>query len=107
MKQEIFNEINIKIGKNSKENWDLIKNSQEEWLWFHLKSFPSCHVIVESEIITKDLIYQGAKLCKENSKYKNHKNLKISYCKIKNIQLGEKEGSVCFKSNRQVKEVKI
>lgn len=107
MKVVKSNEVHIKIGQNAKENWDLIKTSNNEWWWFHLKSFPSCHVIVESEILTSEHLYEAASLCKENSKYKGFNNLKISYCKINNIVLGEKEGSVNFKSNRKVNDIKI
>ena len=102
-----FENIKIKIGENSKENWEIIDNSTLNWYWFHLKSFPSCHVIVESEELSEKLVYFAAELCKKNTKYKNVPNLKINYCKIDNLIKSDKEGSVIFKSNRKLKFIKI
>ena len=46
MKTTTVNDIDYKIGQNAQENWDLL-NLDENYTWFHLKSFPSCHVIIE------------------------------------------------------------
>ena len=97
----------ISIGENAQENWDLIDSSEGEWLWFHLKSFPSAHVVLHSDNPTNEQMMAAAVYCKDSTKYKNLKNLKISYCKIKNIKKAEKIGSVNFVSNRQVKDIKL
>jgi predicted ribosome quality control (RQC) complex YloA/Tae2 family protein len=34
------------LGKNAQDNWDIIKKSQDNWLWFHLDKFPSGHVVI-------------------------------------------------------------
>ena len=103
----IEDDIQIKIGENAQENWDLIDNSKPEWYWFHLKSFPSSHVILETDNPTMEQMIQAAASCKDAGKYRNLKNLKISYCQIKNIQKAEKVGSVTFISNRKVKDIKL
>ena len=99
--------IYIAIGENAKENWALIDASEAEWWWFHLKSFHSCHVILESEEPTKEMIIKAASLCKLYTKYRNIPNLKINYTPIKNIKKAEKVGSVTFNSNRKVLDIKI
>ena len=38
------NSISFKVGKNSKENWELLSENKN-FMWFHLASFPSCFVI--------------------------------------------------------------
>ena len=37
--------ILYKIGTNAQENWDLIDESGEDDLWFHVNGLPSCHVV--------------------------------------------------------------
>ena len=97
----------IKIGENAKENWALIDASEPEWWWFHLKSFPSSHVVLETSEPTNEELIAAATWCKDTTKYRNLKNLKISYCQIKNIKKAEKVGSVTFVSNRKVKDIKL
>ena len=97
----------IKIGENAKENWALIDASEPEWWWFHLKSFPSSHVVLETSEPTNEELIAAATWCKDTTKYRNLKNLKVSYCQIKNIKKAEKLGSVTFLSNRKVKEIKL
>ena len=103
-----FEKDNIKIfvGENAEENWELI-DLDENYLWFHLNSFPSCHVIIEHEDPDEELIKYAAQLCKENTKYKNLKDLKICYTFCKNLIKAEKIGSVFYKSKRKVKTIKI
>ena len=101
MKTIDFENSKIIIGQNAKENWDLLDNN-ENFLWFHLKSFPSCHVIILNENPDETTIQKAAELCKENTKYKSLKNIKINYTPIKNIKKSKEVGSVEFKSNKKV-----
>ena len=48
MKEEVIDDIVIKIGQTAQENWTLL-NTNGNYIWMHLNSFPSCHVIVETE----------------------------------------------------------
>ena len=41
-------------------------------------------------------------ICKENSKYRNLRNVKISSTTCGNLKKGDKPGEVYFKSNRKV-----
>ena len=107
MKMETFEEKIIKIGQSAKENWDLIDNSNQNYIWLHLDSFPSCHVVIEDENPSNELLLEGARLCKENTKYRNLKNLKICYTTISNLKKGNEIGSVSYKSNRKVKYIQL
>lgn len=102
MKQIIVNNITYKIGQNALENTKLVIDSKNDWYWFHLDKFSSCHVVICTNEITNNMILQAGLLVKENSKYK-FKNIGINYCKIENLINGSEPGSVSFKSNRQVK----
>jgi predicted ribosome quality control (RQC) complex YloA/Tae2 family protein len=107
MKMETFEEKIIKIGQSAKENWDLIDCSNKNYIWLHLDSFPSCHVVIEVENPSNELLLEGARLCKENTKYRYMKNLKICYTTISNLIKGNEIGSVSYKSNRKVKYIQL
>lgn len=104
------NPIIINIGQNAQDNWDTLDiyhNLQRGW-WFHLKSFPSPHVFVQTDSLTKDLVEYAGNMCKIKSKYKMvNYPLVVSYTTCSNVIKAGPTGSVCFKSNRKVKELKI
>ena len=106
MKTLEFNDTTIIIGENAQENHDII-NFKCDHIWLHLKSFPSCHVVIKDNNPDDEVLNYAAALCKENTKYKNLKNLKICYTKCNNLIKGDKPGSVSYKSKRQVKVIKI
>ncbi len=106
MKTIYFDNIPIIIGKNAQENWDLLSKNPN-FTWLHLKSFPSCHVIIESNSISTPLLEFAATECKNNTKYRNLSNLKISYTLISNIKKADQIGSVTFKSNRKVHTISV
>ena len=100
--------IKCKIGSNAIENWELLEKSKENNLFFHLSSFPSCYVIYECENdndITLETIKECAMICKNNTKYKNLKNIKVDYTFCKNIIKGDKIGEIIYKSNKKVKKI--
>ena len=106
MKEIIIDDISFKIGQNAQENWELL-SLDENFTWFHLKSFPSCHVVIEKRDPTQEEIVNGANLCLENTKYRNLKNIKVNYTLLKNIKKADKVGSVHFVSNRKVNTIML
>lgn len=102
MKIDYYNNKKIIIGQNAIENWDIIDFKSDN-IWLHLNSFPSCHVIIEDKSPPEEVINYAAMLCKENTKYRNLKNLKICYTKCNNLVKGQDIGSINYKSKRQVK----
>lgn len=101
-----YENIIFKVGKNSKENWELLKENQN-YVWFHLASFPSCYVICLDENPSNECLLYGSQLCKLNTKYKNWKHIKVNYTKLSNLRKGEEEGSVYIKSNKKVSSIVI
>ena len=106
MKTEEFNDTTIVIGQNAKENWDII-NFDCDHIWLHLNSYPSCHVIIKDNNPDEDVLAYAATLCKDNTKYRNLKNLKICYTKCNNLKKGNETGSVIYKSKRKVNTITI
>ncbi len=116
MKQIIFEDTTIKIGSNSQENWKLLEESLANYILFHLSSFPSCYVIIEKEIdlnegsnfqIYENIIREACILCKNNTKYKNLKNIYVDFTNCKNVIKGDKIGEIIYKSNKKVNKIKI
>ena len=106
MKEYTEDQIVIKVGENAKENWELI-NTKPNFIWLHLDSFPSCHVVIESENPSKNIILYGAILCKSHTKYRNIKNIKICITICGNLKKGDKVGSVIFKNKKKISYIKI
>lgn len=83
---ELKEEYLIKIGRNAKENDDLVKNSSKTSLWLHLgNKLPSPHGIIENlngNEIDKNIIYYVGCLIKKFSKYKNKNFVPIEYLSL-------------------------
>lgn len=94
--------ISFYIGKNAKNNFEVIDLGNPDDIWFHLKDESSCHVVVrlpeDMKINKKDLmkiIKRGALLCKENTaKVASLKNVEVIYTAIKNVQKTSTPGMV-------------
>jgi predicted ribosome quality control (RQC) complex YloA/Tae2 family protein len=114
MKCVEYNNIKFYIGQNAQENFDLLDSSKminSEYIWFHLNSFPSSYVIMYStldeiknlsENNIDDFLNFGANLCKENSKYKYLKNLKIIYTSLKRLTKTDKIGEVIISGKKNI-----
>lgn len=97
----------IRVGENAQENWDLIDDSSQNDIWFHVEGHPSCHVVLSmsdrKKLPHKSVIIYCALLCKDGSKVSNHKNIKIIYTEIKNVRKGDTPGSVFTKNTKTIK----
>ena len=111
-----FNNIKFLVGQNAKENWKILdeaNNINQNYIWFHLDSFPSPYVIMMSTIndlekesnTVNDYINFGANLCKEYSKYKYLNDLKIMYVPIHKLFKSDIIGEVIV--NGKSKIIKI
>ena len=109
MKTVEFNNITFYVGQSAKENWEILdqaKTNNPDYIWFHLNSFPSPYVIMcatmcELENDCTLYLQYGAALCKDHSKYKNFRDLKILYHPIKKITKTSKIGEVTLTGKRK------
>lgn len=90
--QSLNREITYLIGTNAQDNFDIIDESDEDDMWFHLSDYSSCHVIAKMPQDIKldkkqhlQIIKQGALICKQNSKYKSEQDLDVIYTNISNV----------------------
>jgi len=79
----------IFIGKNKYDNFNIIDESIDTDIWFHIDGEPSCHVILKNTLkiknIPKIVIKRCAYLCKINSKSKTHAKCNVIYTQIINV----------------------
>jgi len=96
-------EVTISIGQSAQENWDLIAQSQQTDLWFHLEGHPSPHVIIsrpESSMgsgLSNQTLKSAAAYCKQYSKLSGLRRATVIYTEIKYVSRGDKVGSVITK----------
>jgi predicted ribosome quality control (RQC) complex YloA/Tae2 family protein len=110
MKTISIQDMNCIIGSNAKENWELLDSSKPTNILFHLSSFPSCYVILENDsekYPTEEIIREASILCRNNTKYKNMRDIKVDYTFCNNVMKGENVGQIYYKSNRKVLTIKI
>ena len=99
---QIKDNIIFKLGKNAKENFQLIDEAceiNENYWWCHLNDHPSGHCIIFNHEVDKSMLIYAGKLIKENSKKKYSKKVKIVYCQIKDLIKTKVMGEVIIKSN--------
>ena len=84
----------ILIGKNAQGNEEIIKQSNQNDLWFHFQNVSSCHVILQSngDPIPKRYINQVAGILFEYTTAP--KNSKVIYTCVKNVKLTSVIGTV-------------
>ena len=101
MYTEVFNgDYHIRLGKTQQENDNIVRSSSQSALWFHLKDFPSAHVVV-TNIVTPGkydnaVIIRAATLVKESAKQgvNNLQRVSVNYLPIKNVKRTEIAGQV-------------
>ena len=103
MKNFIVDNIDIKLGENAQENWDISFNSHPNFIWMHLAHYPSGHLVIQNRSPSFQTINECAKLCQQYSKCKKMRHLKYSMTTCKNLLKGDKIGEVEFISYRKVK----
>ena len=107
MKNIYIDNINYKVGRSAKDNWELLDESKANDFFFHLSSFSSPYVIVETNDLTDEIIYNASVLCKDFTKYRYMNNLKVDYCLCSNVKKTDNVGEIMYKKKRAVKQFKI
>lgn len=104
---KIINEKYI-LGGNAQDNWNILEKAEPNHYFFHLTSFPSPYVILlcKDTPLIEEIIF-ASQLCKEHTKYRNFKNIRVDYCPCSNVSKGDKIGEAVFYSIKKVKNIKI
>ena len=88
------------IGQNAKENWNIIDDSEDEDIWFHLDNVPSCHMVAQTiRNLTDSEIQMIANMFCEYSK-SNSRN--VIFSEIKNVKKNKSKIGSVFVENKKL-----
>ncbi|SHH39412.1 Rqc2 family fibronectin-binding protein [Thermosipho atlanticus] len=84
----IYNGYTILIGRNNKQNDELVKKSSDEDIWLHAHGMPGAHVVIKTggNVVNEDTLLFAAQLAAGYSKGKNSSNVPVDYTKIKYVR---------------------
>lgn len=98
-----LSEVSVLVGKNNVQNDKLLSISDRNDLWFHVKNYHSCHVIVKaSDKINSDIIKIVAEICAFYSEASSGAKVEVDYTLRKFVkkQGGKNLGAVYY-TNQQ------
>jgi predicted ribosome quality control (RQC) complex YloA/Tae2 family protein len=80
----------ILIGRNSKENQEVLRIAKANDIWMHIRDIPSSHLIIKTDKqnLPEDIIKKAGKLCVDFS-IKMAGDYKVDYCKRKFVKIQE------------------
>ena len=80
----------VMVGRNSKENIELLKEAKANDIWMHTRDIPGSHVIIrtDKQNLPDSLIQSAAKLCVDFTT-QNPGNYKVDYTKRKFVKITE------------------
>ena len=96
------------MGKNNKQNDYIVsKLARDEDLWFHVNNCAGSHVLLKSENNVEPddkIIFECAKLAKENSSAKDSSKVGVIYTKRKFLKKppGANLGYVTYKKEKEI-----
>lgn len=93
----------IIIGQNQAENDNIIKNANQNDLWFHLNDLSGPHIILKSngDLISKRYLnYIGTLFTTYKNKLPNHYT--VIYTDIKNVKLTSQPGKVTVSKTKKI-----
>ncbi len=97
--------ISVLVGKNNVQNDKLLSLSDRNDLWFHVKNYHSCHVIVKaSDKINSDLIKTVAEICAFYSEASSGVKVEVDYTLRKFVkkQGGKNLGAVYYTDQQSI-----
>lgn len=93
----------IIIGQNQAENDNIIKNANQNDLWFHLNDLSGPHIVLKSngDLISKRYLnYIGTLFTTYKNKLPNHYT--VIYTDIKNVKLTSQPGKVTVSKTKKI-----
>tara|TARA_B110000908_G_C10261773_1_gene459853 strand:- start:3442 stop:3825 length:384 start_codon:yes stop_codon:yes gene_type:complete len=108
MREFIYNDIKIYVGKNDTNNTFLVNTFKDSgFTWFHLKDLPSSHLVIEKQVecLNKIEIQICANMVKYYSKFKKEwtKKYWVDMTCIDNVTTMSKPGLVNITESKKIK----
>jgi predicted ribosome quality control (RQC) complex YloA/Tae2 family protein len=101
-------EYNMVIGRNKEGNFNIIDDSDDLDIWFHIEDEPSCHLILKNtekmklNKIPRQVIKFCAYQCKIHSKAKRLPKCNVIYTLLSNVIKTEIVGKVAVREFKTV-----
>ena len=95
----------VLVGKNNLQNdWLTLKKANKTDIWFHVKSIPGSHVILQSAEATDEDIRETAEIAAYFSKAKNSAHVQVDYVQDKRVKKpnGAKPGFVIYTGQNSI-----
>lgn len=103
----ICSNFTIYVGKNNKQNDQIVKLARDEDLWFHTHNCAGSHVLLRVEAgqkVTDEVIFECAKLAKQYSSAKDSSKVGVIYTQAKNLKKPPASplGYVTYKNEKEI-----
>lgn len=88
----------IRVGKNNRQNEQLLRSAQPNHIWLHAKDVPASHVILESENPSRETLSLAAEIAAYHSKAGKSAQVAVDYTRRKDVKKpgGAKPGFVHY-----------
>ncbi|MFW6048742.1 MAG: Rqc2 family fibronectin-binding protein [Candidatus Bipolaricaulota bacterium] len=103
-----FKGYKVMVGRNARQNDELVRKANRDDLWFHVRNYAGAHVIIVTDgrpdSVPEDVIVKAAQLAAYNSKAKNSTKAMVSYTQAKyaNKPKGAKPGLVRITNEKTI-----
>jgi len=95
-----YNGFIIYVGRNNRQNDELVKKSTEHDIWLHVQGMPGAHVVIKTngKSVDEDVLFYAARLAAYFSKGKYSTKVPVDYTYIKYVKKprGFKPGLVLY-----------
>ncbi len=98
-----YNGYTILIGKNNRQNDELVRSSSPNDIWLHTRQIPGAHVVIKTQgEVPKKVLEFAASLAAGYSRAKNSSNVPVDYTLIKYVKKpkGFKPGMVIYRNQK-------
>lgn len=102
----VYNGFVIYVGKNNKQNDELVRNSSDKDLWLHAQGMPGAHVIIKTngKNVDDETLMYAARLAATYSKGRYSAEVPIDYTLVKYVKKpkGLKPGLVLYSNFKTI-----
>lgn len=96
----VYNGFTILVGKNNRQNDELVVRSSDNDIWLHVQGMPGAHVVIKTngKSVDEDTLRYAARLAATYSKGRYSSNVPVDYTYIKYVKKvkGLKPGLVLY-----------
>ncbi len=98
----------IMVGRNARQNDDLVRNASRDDIWLHVRKYAGAHVVIVTDgrpdQVPEEVIVKAAQLAALNSKAREANKATVSYTQVKYVDKpkGAKPGLVQITNEKTI-----